>query len=343
MDRLVGGSPVVLSRPAAIAVAALVACVAVFIAAPGINPGAPIATDIDQLWYAARALVSGTDPYESVGPGSPLPGPYRVMYPLPAVLVAVPFAWFPIEILRATVAASGAGLLTFCIARTDARGLVLLLSRSFYLNVALVNWTPLLMLIWWWPRASILVAIKPTVGVEMLAGLKRFREAIPGLIAAAAITAFCFLIRPTWFADWLNATQSGPTTRPWILTPWAFVVLTALVFPKRWQSRFLAAFMLVPQTPHPIAALPLILLPGTFTGKAVVALLTYVPAILINREPFGSRITSTDDMHAFLAQIMLWTVIVPTLGFVLWDGYRERRESCKSGTTPGAEITESQR
>jgi hypothetical protein len=268
--------------------------------------------------------MSDSDPYGAVGPGSPLPGAYKLMYPLPAVLVAIPFSWFPIEVLRATVAASGSGLLTYCIARTDARGLVVLLSRALYLNVTLVNWTPLLMLIWWWPRASVLVAIKPTIGVEMLAGVRRFQEALPGLIVAASVTAVCFLIRPTWLTDWLAATQSGPTTRPWILTPWAFIVLAALVFPRRWQSGFLAVFMLVPQTPHPIAALPLVLLPVTWPGKALIALLTYLPAVLINREPFGSRIGSTDDMHTFLAQIMLWTVIVPTLCFVLWDGYRER-------------------
>jgi hypothetical protein len=323
-ERSLGKSPIVLQRPAAITAAVVVACIAAFIAAPGTNPGAPISTDIDQLWHAARALVRGSDPYSAVGPGSPFPGPYKVMYPLPAILIAVPFSWFPIEVLRATVAASGAGLLTYCIARTDARGLVILLSRAFYLNIALVNWTPLLMLIWWWPRASVLVAIKPTIGIEMLAGLKRYQEAIPGLISAACLTGLCFAIRPTWLADWLQATQSGPTTRPWILTPWAFIVLAALVFPRRWQSRFLAVFMLVPQTPHPIAALPLILLPVTWPGKALIALLTYLPAVLINREPFGSRIGSTDDMHTFLAQIMLWTVIVPTLCFVLWDGYRER-------------------
>lgn len=336
VDTVWGDSPIVLPRPAAIAVAALVACIAAFIAAPGTDPAAPIATDIDQLWYAARALIGGSDPYEAVGPNSPFAGPYKVMYPLPAILVAVPFSWFPIEVLRATVAASGTGLLTFCIARADARGLVVLLSRALYLNVTLVNWTPLLMLIWWWPRAAVLVAIKPTIGVEMLAGLKRYQEAIPGLVAAAAVTAFCFLIRPTWFADWLQATQSGPTTRPWILTPWAFIVLAALMFPNRWQSRFLAVFMLVPQTPHPIAALPLVLLPASFAGKALVAALTYLPAIIINREPFGSRITSTDDMHTFLAQIMLWTVIVPTLCFVLWDGFRERQARKEPATAPRA-------
>ena len=319
-----------LPRAWSLALAALVACIAGFIAAPGTNPGAAISTDIDQLWYAARALISGGNPYDSIGPGTPVEFTYRLMYPLPAVLVAVPFAWFPIEALRATVAASSAGLLTYCIARTDPRGLVILLSRSFYVNVTLVSWTPLLMLMWWWPRASALLAIKPTVGLAMLAGVRKYRQALPGLLIAAAVTVFCFVIHPTWLSDWLQATQSGPTTRPWILTPWAFLVLLALVYPERWQSRFLVAFMLVPQTPHTIAGLPLILLPSTFVARLLIAVLTYLPGLLIVREPFGSRLDSLDTMHSMLATIVLWTVIIPTLAFVLWDGYRERRAEAGS-------------
>ena len=305
----------------AITLACLVAVWAAFTAAhsPGVN------TDVDQLWYAARALINGANPYTSIGPGSPVPHPYPLMYPLPAVLVIMPFAFLPIEALRASLAAASGGLLTYCIARTDARGLVLLFSRSLYLNVTLVNWTPLLMLMWWWPKASALAAVKPTVGIAMLAGVKNYREAIPGLLIAAAATALCFIVRPTWLAEWLDATSKSPSTRPWILTPWAFVVLFALAFPNRWQSRFLVMFMLVPQTLHPIAVLPLILLPVSLVGKTLIAFSTYLPVIIINREPFGSRVHSHVDMHAMLGSIILWTVIVPTLCFVLWDGYREWR------------------
>jgi hypothetical protein len=319
-----------LPRTWSLALAAMVACVAAFIAAPGTNPGAPISTDIDQLWYAARALINGGNPYDAIGPGTAVDFTYRLMYPLPAVLAAVPFAWFPIEVLRATVAASSVGLLSYWIARTDPRGLVILLSRSLYLNITLVSWTPLLMLMWWWPKASALVAIKPTVGVAMLAGVRKYREALPGLLIAAVVTAFCFVIRPSWVSDWLQATQSGPTTRPWILTPWAFLVLLALLYPGRWQSRFLVAFMLVPQTPHTIAGLPLVLLPTTLLARLVIALLTYLPGFILVREPFGSRLDSLDSMHSMLATIVLWTVIIPTLAFVLRDGYRERRAAAES-------------
>ena len=52
-------------------------------------------SDFDQLHIAARALLAGTDPYAAVAARQPFP----LFYPLPAVLVAVPFAWLPLEIV----------------------------------------------------------------------------------------------------------------------------------------------------------------------------------------------------------------------------------------------------
>src|SRR5215207_5028160 len=39
--------------------------------------------DFDQLWFAARALLAGQNPYHLVGPGRSFPWEFPLFYPLP--------------------------------------------------------------------------------------------------------------------------------------------------------------------------------------------------------------------------------------------------------------------
>lgn len=98
-------------------------------------------SDFDQLHIAARALLAGTDPYAAVLASRQA---FPLLYPLPAVPVAVPFAWLPLGLARALWAALGAGALTLA-AQRYGRGLpVALLSAPFLNAVVLGQWSPLL-------------------------------------------------------------------------------------------------------------------------------------------------------------------------------------------------------
>src|SRR5689334_6881561 len=59
------------------------------------------ASDFAQLWYAARAWRYGMNPYDVVGPGRAFPWPFPLLYPLPAVIVAVPFSFLPVRLAEA--------------------------------------------------------------------------------------------------------------------------------------------------------------------------------------------------------------------------------------------------
>src|SRR5262245_40297270 len=51
--------------------------------------------DFGQTWFAARAVLSGHDPYSLIGPGRAFEWPAPWFYPLPAALVAAPLAPLP--------------------------------------------------------------------------------------------------------------------------------------------------------------------------------------------------------------------------------------------------------
>lgn len=309
--------PVSLPRNVALALALLAAISAAVIAA---NAGQPdLRPDVDQLWFAAQAVLDGRNPYDLIGPGREFNYQWRLYYPLPAVLLFTPLAPFPLLASRVVIAALGGGLLAYGIARWDARGLVVFLSRAFYVNAWYAQWTPLLVGMWFMPVLAGLIAAKPTIGLVMLPGVRNWRVAWLGLVLGLALTAISFLVRPAWVSDWTAALASNTHLRPWLMVPGGAVLLLALLRWRRWEARVFVAFAIVPQTFHPLATLPLVLLPGSLPGKATIAALTYLPNWLLVREPFGSRLATAtpEDLIGMYGTIVLWSVLVPALYCVL--------------------------
>ena len=304
-------------RPVAMLVAIAVALAAGWIAGHADHP--TLRPDVDQLWFAARAILDGRDPYALIGPGREFAYPWPLFYPLPAALFLVPLASFPVVVARIAIAALPAGLLAYLIARTDPRGLVLFLSWAFYVNAWYAQWTPLLLCALYLPALGFFAAAKPSVGLAILAGARNWRHLSLSIGLAALITIASLLVLPTWPAAWLKAIATGVHLRPWVTVPGGFLLLLSLLRWRRWEGRLLAAIAIVPQTFHPLATLPVILLPASFRGKLLLALLTYVPGVLLVREPWGPRLATATEAEIFAVwgRLILWTVLIPALFFVL--------------------------
>jgi hypothetical protein len=70
------------------------------------------ASDFDQTWFAARALLHGDNPYMLIGPGLNFDWGWPFAYPLTAAVGAIPVAPAPVEWARSIFAACGAGMLS---------------------------------------------------------------------------------------------------------------------------------------------------------------------------------------------------------------------------------------
>ena len=98
------------------------AVVAVYVAVSyAIRLGPGEANDFTVHWFAARALVRGENPYESLHIGSRLILDGRYYDPPTATLIAVPVAWLPIKAAAVTFSGLGAGILAYCLAREPWR------------------------------------------------------------------------------------------------------------------------------------------------------------------------------------------------------------------------------
>lgn len=208
-------------------------------------------SDFDAIWTAARALRSGHDPYGAIL--SP-PWPWNLQYPLPAVLLGLPFSFLSVEVARAAFMGLSAGLLAWGLTRRAWWPLLAMAGGQFLFALQSVQWTPL------FAAAVLLVplqavwAIKPTTGLPLFAAYPNRWTIAGGL----ALFAAAFIIWPGWMEGWLAAVRTAPH-RPAVLRPGGALLLLALLRWRLPEGRQVAALALVPLSPHLYEALPLVL------------------------------------------------------------------------------------
>ena len=221
-------------------------------------------SDFDAIWTAARALRAGHDPYAAVP--SP-PWPWNLQYPLPAVLIALPFSLIPLWLARAAFMGLSTALFAWGLTRRGWWPLILLAGGQFFFALQSVQWSPLFTAAVLLPGLRVLWSIKPTTGAPLFAGYPDWRA----VVGAVVLFGLAFLVWPHWLDPWLHAARTAPH-RPAVLRPGGFLLLLALLRWRLPEGRQLAVLALVPLSPHLYEALPLGLVARTRRELLVLAL-----------------------------------------------------------------------
>jgi hypothetical protein len=231
----------------------------------------PSTSDFDQIWVAAHAVVRGLNPYEVV----PRTGThFPLFYPLPAALVAVPLAGFPLAIARIVWALISGAVFTWATLRRGGGLVPGLLSASFLNALIQGQWSPLLTAAAVVPALSWIWIAKPSVGAALFLGYPNRRAIVGGLM----ILGLSLLIAPSWPRDWLSALQLADHVAPPVTRPGGALLLLALIRWRLPQARMLVGLACVPQTIGLYETLPLFLIPRTRWEGYGFAALTYVAA-----------------------------------------------------------------
>jgi hypothetical protein len=315
-------------RTAVAAAAALWAGTVVWLRYQHLPPTAT--SDFDAVWAAAGALRAGADPYAAIQ--SP-PWPWTLQYPLPAVLLAVPFSFIPLELARAAFMAASVGLLAFGLTRRAWWPLLVLLGGPMLIALFSVQWSPLLTAAALFPWLGALWVAKPTTGAPLFAAYPDYRAIVGGL----ALLALSFAAWPHWVGGWRAALDDAPH-RAAILRPGGILLLLGLLRWRLPEGRQLAMLALVPLGPHLYEAVPLALVArsrqemlalsvcgtlGALVGHffppahlpehgprqwAIVLLAGYLPALVIVlrhrlRGPTPAPFESTDPTRPLVAAV----------------------------------------
>lgn len=250
--------------------------------------------DFNAWYYAAHALISGANPYHLQLGSAAWPFDEPFYYPLPAVIVTLPFAALSLPVAGAFFIGLSGGLLAWLVSRDGFWRLWLFGTASYFMACRLGQWSPLITAVALLPAVGFLAAMKPNLGLAALA----YRTTWGATLGCVAVGLLSFAILPTWLADW-HANLSSLIAHPApVATTGGPILLLAVLRWRRPEARLLLVMACVPQLLFWADQLPLFLVPRTKGEmKALVlwsALSFFVwyiwfapyPAYLFSREPF---------------------------------------------------------
>jgi hypothetical protein len=233
-----------------------------------------LAKDFSWPWRAARALIDGQNPYKVIRPTGPYPFNAGLFYPLPAAIIALPFAWFRPAVAGAAFVGLSSGLLAFGLARTPGglAKLPLFVSAPFCMAALLAQWAPLMMVGAVIPALQFLGAAKPNVAIPCFV----YRPTIRGVVMGIVFVAATLAVLPSWPFDWRQALQEAPRYRAPLTYFGGPVLLLAALRWKRAEARTLLAMAVMPQLTLFYDQLPLWLVPTTVWRSLVLSALSWI-------------------------------------------------------------------
>jgi hypothetical protein len=221
------------------------------------------AEDGDFSWplRGARRFLDHMNPYDDprLGPDYPYPANARLGYPMPALLIALPFTPLPPAAAGACFFGVSSGLLAFALSRRGWAPLLTLVSGPYFGAAGLAQWSPLTMAAVFLPAIYPAIAAKTNIGLAAAVAYPSAR----GLLFALAFVALSIAVYPPWVAGWLqNAGDNGAYVPPALILPGPLLILAWL----HWRlpsGRLLGAMSLIPQLLAWADQLMLLLIPQT--------------------------------------------------------------------------------
>jgi len=289
-------------------------------------------TDFDLLYYAAAQLLQGQNPYLVATNWYPL------FYPMPAVLLGVPFTTLPIGLAR-PVFDILVGLL-FAFALLRARGpyaLLALLSGTYLYAMRNGQTTPLVVAAGLLPVCGFLLAVKPNTGLALWLARPN-RTAVIGVIAFLFIS---LLLLPSWPRDWWVALQQNNAhLLPPIMRPFGWLLLLAGLSWRTPEGRLLFVLAFIPQSTLPHELVPLAIIPANILEMSIYVAGSWVALAFTAAEQ--ERASSIAALASTIWPTLLVSVYLPMLWLVLrrqlafWEHDRlENRPAEMRGTGNG--------
>lgn len=231
-----------------------------------------VAKDFSFPWRAARALLEGHNPYETIRAVGEYPFNSGLLYPLPAALVATPVAQLRPEIAGALFIGLSSALLGWAILRDCPWRLPIFLSAPFIQAAILGQWSPLLTAAALMPTLQFLAAAKPTVGLAAWI----YQPSRRGLIGGLILVALAFLVLPGWLGDWREVVGSTNKYRGPATTVLGSFLLLGVLRWRRREGRLFVAMSLIPQLPVFYDSLILWLIPSTLGRSLALSAASWV-------------------------------------------------------------------
>lgn len=283
------------------------------------RPDAP--SDFFHYWSAARTLLHGGDPYTTIAAGPANPGRDPTLYPLPALLLLVPFAALPLALAGAVFFGLSSALAAWAVARLGHDRLPMFLSAPFLVALSLGQWSPLMVAACLIPALGAVVAVKPNLGLAVFAARPSWRT----VAAVTALLIISLIVMPTWPMEWLDNVSHREEKFIPILRPGGLLLAASLLAWRRPEGRLFAVLSVVPQALFFYDQLLLWLVPRTLRQSLLLSLWSLVVFLV------WWRIVARGDVN-YVQQAVpyAYSLYFPALALLLWNWRADRRTAAAS-------------
>lgn len=272
--------------------------------------------DFQLLFYAARALRSGVNPYDAIGPGKSIEWLTKFFYPLPGVVLILPLTYLSIDAAHAIFIGLSAFFLAYAlVVRRQGWSLAMIGSQAYIATVATGQWSVLYLAAFFlpWVRAS--AAAKPNVGLATIAATERRSELIAPFVGTLVLVGSAFLFRLNWVSDWLAAVRdTGQIYHPAVWYPGGPLLLLAWMRWRRPEARYLGCLALLPQAPGLYTDLLLFAIPRGKWEVLTLALLSHATLPIYRMLPVAPTEAERIVRYGFVSVPLL---MLPCLFMVL--------------------------
>lgn len=262
-------------------------------------------TDFDRVWFGARMLWQGRDPYLLVGPGRVFASDYLLIYPATSFVVALPLTVLSMRSAALVFVFIGSALLGYGATRDGWHRLPMFASGAFLDNALAAQWSPLLVAGLFIPVLAVFACTKPQLGFAVLAGSFRRISIVAAAIGAVILLTVAFALLPTWLGEWLAAASTAKHMKVALLQPPGFLIALVLIKWRRPESWAVLVAAALPQTLSWYSFLILLAFPRTYREACVLSLVSSVGLFL------ADWVAETRPAVEPTGQI-LWAIVICT-------------------------------
>ena len=276
----------------------------------------------------ARDLWNMRDPYAyPVGPDS-------VSYPLPAGIIAIPFALFEDELASGLFFGVSCFILAWCMLNSGKTWFLLVfLSWPFAYAVLFSQWTPLIMTLWFLPFMLPLVLVKPHIAIPLVLTGK---VSTLGIVLTFALLLASLIAVPNWPFTWLKQINTYKGLPPITALPLGpFILLALLKFRDR-RAWLLVLFAMMPQRVL-YDQLPLFLLATTGFQLVFLVFCSWLSLPLLFHWGGWANLPISWQFWIVL------TLYIPSLIVLFWPDLSrlfKKRSKASNGLSRGSELQE---
>lgn len=258
----------------------------------------------DFLYDAAARLLRDENPYT--------PGSQWVPYPLPAVLLAVPFTQLPLTLARPVFDVLVGWAFGYALWRhRGSYALLAVASGAYLFAMANGQTTPLMVAAALVPALGFLLAVRPNTAAALWIAW----PSLKAFLAASLFLALSLAVQPDWPGEWWRALppDHSPMAPP-ILRPFGFVLLLAALRWRTPEGRLLLAIACIPQSALPYELVALALIPANRLEMGVYVAGSWIAVAVAARLGMAGTLA---EWNAIGWPVTLCAVYLPMLYLIL--------------------------